>query len=166
MEGELRALQTQLSQAEASSRTKDDRLSLLQTDLTKAHNEKLALERRTEQEISRLTSALEDCEEELQSLRDGEGSAGRERELLARIDEDEAKISALQLLVTDDSDTKKVREQLRRTQAQLVADAKRLEELTEEKEAMLYDLEEAHSHIASLTVTIQDRDACVSTLRR
>lgn len=137
----------------------------MQNDLIKVDNEKSAMEMKLKAEMGKLQSFLEEKEEEVTYLNEQQGDTGREEELLKRIDEDAAKIEALEMMLRSAEDPKQLREKLQRVEGQIWRERKHLAELEEreiqlikEKEQALDELEEARCVIVGLEKRLRDRE--------
>ncbi|KAJ4485742.1 hypothetical protein J3R30DRAFT_1399269 [Lentinula aciculospora] len=159
MENELAELHATLVSRDAEMRTIQTRLEVAQRDALKANNEKMASEARLNSRMTCMESEIAEREEELQYLREQGGSGGleREEELLKRIDEDEAKIQALERLIGDAHDVPLLKENLEDCEEKLrmeLSRASELEdrsiELVQEKEEILDELEDARDRITEL----------------
>lgn len=169
----LTTLEQDLIEARASLATKDtelgtvhQKLSQAQNDLIAVENEKLAMERKFKAEVGELQAFLEEKEEEMVYLREQQGDTGREEDLLKRIDEDDAKIEALEMMLIGVEDSKQLKEKLQRIEGQVFRERKYIAELEDrqieivrEKEEALDELEEARCNIVDLEQRLKDRDS-------
>ncbi|KAK7063994.1 Wd40 containing snare-dependent exocytosis protein [Favolaschia claudopus] len=158
LEQDLKDARTSLAQRDTELRTATAKLTQAQSGLVKVENEKVASDKRLHAEIRDLRVALQEKEEDLRYLRDQQGDGGREDELLKRIDEDDAKIAALEKLLALAPETKTLKEKLRRLEQKLVIESERAVEmdvrqveLVREKEEALDEREEAQARIAQLS---------------
>lgn len=132
-----------------------NKLASLQTSLVKVENEKVGNERRMQTELKDMREKLEEGEEELAYLRQqvgDESAADRERQLMERIDEDQARMEELVKLVDGSSKTE---EALHRVEAKLKAEALKVSKvehrnvnLVREKEEALDALDKARESLA------------------
>ncbi|KAI6047875.1 hypothetical protein EDC04DRAFT_31313 [Pisolithus marmoratus] len=102
LEQELNDCKVQLAVKEKELCTQREKLARTQDDLVKAENMRISAEKASEQRVSELVATLEAKEVEFEALkRGGTDGDAREREaaLLQRIDEDEAKIAALESMI-------------------------------------------------------------------
>ncbi|KAF8167355.1 hypothetical protein B0H34DRAFT_739969 [Crassisporium funariophilum] len=166
LEQDLVETRSSLAKKETELQAVNQKLSQVQNDLIKADNEKLASERKMKTQMADLQSSLEEKDEELAYLREQQGDSGREEELLKRIEEDEAKIDALEIMLRGTEDVKHLREKLRRVESQLKEEQHRLAEQEEshigfirEKEDALDELEDARQIIDRLAKQLKERDA-------
>jgi len=165
LEQDLVEAQTSLATKDAELRTIHQKLSQVQKDLIKVDNEKLAMERKFKAEVEELQAFLGEKEDELAYLKEQQGDTGREEELLRRIDEDGAKIEALEMMLRGAEDSQQLKEKLQRVEGQVWQERKHLAELEErqielirEKEEALDELEEARCDIVGLENKLRDRD--------
>jgi uncharacterized coiled-coil protein SlyX len=142
------------------------KLSQVQEDLIKVDNEKVAMERKWSSQVQELQASLEEKEEELGYLREQEGDGSREEALLRRIEEDDAKIAALELMLRGAEDSQHLKERTQRLEAQLKEERRRLAsseenqiELVREKEATLDELQECRREQYRLTKELNERKA-------
>ena len=124
-----------------------------------------------------LCFALEEVEErkrEMSYLDGMNGSAEREEQLLARLEEEEKKVELLtqELASASRSNTGELRRSVDRLQNQLRNESSRirmLEEreivLTQEREEALNDRDEALAQVEELTQTLKERDESIAALQ-
>ena len=165
LEHDLVEVRTSLAMKDTELRTVHQKLSQMQNDLIKVDNEKSAIERKLQGEVGELKVLLEEKEEELTYLKEQQGDMRREEELLRRIDEDAAKIEALEMMLRHAEDSKQLKEKLQRIEGQIWLERKHLAEVEErqielvrEKEEALDELEEARCDIVELEQKLRDRD--------
>jgi len=142
------------------------KLSQVQEDLIKADNEKVAMQRKWSSQVQELEASLEDKEEELGYLREEQGDGSREEALLRRIEEDDAKIAALERMLRGAEDSQQLKERTQQLEAQLKEERWRLAsseenqiELVREKEAALDELQECRREQYRLTKELNERKA-------
>jgi len=163
-EQELDDIRASLTAKERDLLTANEKLSRVQVELVQTQNERIAVERKMGRQLSELQTSLEEKDDELENMRAQQGDGGREREedLMKRVDEDEAKIIALEILVSENHKLVSVKDALRRAETQLKIESKKAEEnqrrcvqLVKEKEVALDKLEEAkrdiHEHIRAIS---------------
>lgn len=165
LEQDLIEARTALATKDTELRTVHQKLSQVQDNLITVDNEKLAVERKLKAEIGELQAFLEEKEEELGYLKEQQGDTGREDELLRRVDEDDAKIEALEMMLRDVEDSKQLKEKLQQVEDQVwrgrehVAELEdRQIELIREKEEALDELEEARCNIVDLEQRLREGD--------
>lgn len=174
LENDLTRLRTALAHNEAELKAKEQKLIHAQNEVMKIANEKVALEKRLGGRVQELEVSMEEKDEELEYLRSTQGDSGREEKLLQRIEEDEAKISALEMLLGGDiQDVKALKGKLQWTEQRLELETKhaaeeesRNAELAGEKEDALDALENAQAKIAALSQAINDKEAYLKTLEQ
>jgi hypothetical protein len=147
-------------------RTAHEKLGRAQTELVQTQNEHIAMERRMKKQISELQESLEVKEDELENMRAQQGDGGREREeeLMKRVEEDEAKIMALEMLVSENHKLMSIKDALGKVEKQLKVESQRAEEserrcaeLVKQKEVGMVDLKQARR-------SIRDKDALIRAL--
>jgi DNA repair exonuclease SbcCD ATPase subunit len=162
LQQELNDVRAVLSKKEADLRVVTDKLTRTQTDLTRVSNEKIAMEKRMQTQLEALQASYDEKEEELQFVKEqqGDGGLAREEELLQRVEEDEAKILALEMLLRDSGDNKQLKQTLKKA-----ADAEaRQIELVKEKEQALDELENAQEETKRLQRIVCEKEAGVEAL--
>ncbi|KAF8204088.1 hypothetical protein BJ912DRAFT_896040 [Pholiota molesta] len=140
------------------------KLSQMQAGLLKDDNDRMAAERKWAHQIKELQTLLEEKEEELGYLREQQGDGGREQELLQRIEEDEAKIAALELMLRGAEDVQPLKAKIRQVEGQLkeeqgrsaAAEVQR-QQLVREKEEILDELETSRRELHKLMKELSDR---------
>lgn len=154
LEQDLLEVRGTLAKKETDFQMANQKLAQVQKDLIKADNERAALERRWNEEVSTLKSSLEEKDEELVFLREQQGDGSREEELLRRIEEDDAKIAALELMVREEEDSRELKERLRNVETRLKEECRQRNEvkeqcmvLTREKREALHELEETRQQL-------------------
>lgn len=165
LEQDLIEARTALATKDTELRTVHQKLSQVQDNLITVDNEKLAVERKLKAEVGELQAFLEEKEEELGYLKEQQGDIGREEDLLRRIDEDDAKIEALEMMLKGVEDSKQLKEKLQQVEDQVWRGREHIAELEDrqielirEKEEALDELEEARCNIVDLEQKLRDRD--------
>jgi hypothetical protein len=142
LEQELNDTKVILAQKEKTLRDIEMKLTRAQEDLVKTQNLQISGEKTMQARIAELTSTLEDKGEELEMLKAGQGAGDameREEELLKRIDEDEAKIAALESLLREQqrgptqAAYDKVQHRFRAESEKLTCSEKKVRDLLDEK---------------------------------
>lgn len=173
----ISTLEMELEDARGQAMAKDLEVRSLtekwRADSMRLEHEKVTMERELKTRVSELESELEDKEDDLEFLRDGAGSGDREAELMKRIDEDEARIQALEMLLSEADDSKSLKTTLKRVQQQVKAEQQKVFEaqsqqfeLVREKEEALDDLDECREEIRTLQRTIEEKDTVIGSLKR
>jgi myosin protein heavy chain len=156
LQKELDTCRVSLAKKEADLLSANEKLTALQKDLLILGNGKVAMQRTLELRLKSMEESLHDTEEELQFLKMQQGGDGssREEELLRRIDEDQAKISALELMIRDDRELVLTKEALKRTEQKLRAEIQnttatdaRLTEVVRQKEEALDERDDARREL-------------------
>ncbi|KAJ3926459.1 MAG: hypothetical protein NXY57DRAFT_1112904 [Lentinula lateritia] len=159
LENELTELRDALVSRSTEVQTIQARLAVAQRDALKANNDQMASEARLKTRMVEMENLLAEREEELRYLREQGGAGGleREEELIKRIDEDDAKIEALERLIGDTHDLPLLREKLAKCEEKLRSEISRVSqlegrntELVQENEKALNDLEEGRCRITEL----------------
>ncbi|KAJ3867295.1 hypothetical protein EV359DRAFT_34772, partial [Lentinula novae-zelandiae] len=159
LENELTELRDALVSRSTEVQTIQARLEVAQRDALKANNDQMASEARLKTRMVEMENLLAEREEELRYLREQGGAGGleREEELIKRIDEDDAKIEALERLIGDAYDLPLLREKLAKCEEKLRSEISRVSqlesrntELVQENEKALNDLEEGRCRITGL----------------
>ena len=166
MEQELSDIRMSLTAKETELRTAQEKLGRAQTELVQIENEHIAMERKMKKQLNELEASLEEKEYELGNLKTQQGDGGREREeeLMKRVEEDEAKIMALEMLVSESHELTYVKDALGRAEKQLTVEStkaeereRRLVELARQKEEVIGELKQAKRNV-------RDKDAFIRTL--
>lgn len=146
LEQDLRDTRVSLSQKESELLCANQKLSQVQNELMRLDNEKRAMERNMNGQLKQLQGSLEEKEEELTLLREQQwdgGNGHREEELLKRIDEDDAKMTALEAMLRGVQDLTPLKDLLRDTEMQLKKERHRVEECLEREITLIQEKEEA-----------------------
>ncbi|KAF8665423.1 hypothetical protein AX16_000442 [Volvariella volvacea WC 439] len=137
LEQELAEVRRSLTNKQGELDNMSRRATQLQEQFLKSENERLAVGKQYDRELQALREALEEKVAELKSYEQHGMDGSREDELLRRIDEDEAKIVALERLLAEQDD-RGLKEKVKRLEKKLKEDGHRLSEL-EEREARLLE---------------------------
>ncbi|KAJ7675327.1 hypothetical protein B0H17DRAFT_1207701 [Mycena rosella] len=166
LEQELKDSRASLARKEIELGAATTKFAQVQNDLVRVENEKVASDKRLQAEIRDLELALQEKSEDLEYMKEQQGDGGREDELLKRIDEDEAKIAALESLLAQASETQSLKDRLQRLEQQLLAESERtLEmegqhiELVREKEEALDKVEAVQEEISKLSGALRQKEA-------
>jgi len=155
----------------------NDKLSQVESQLINATNEKMVLERQLGAELGQMRERLLEKDEEIKlSHVQQKGGLEREREeeLLRRVEEEEAKVSAMETLMRasrDNRDIKSVEGALQRAEKRLkseMARAKQVEErqadLVKEREMALGSLNASQDQVRTLTEALRDKQTRIDYL--
>lgn len=142
VEQELNDTKAQLHNKDTSLRVLEQKLAQAQDNLVKAENARISIEKAGQKRISELLSILEGKEEELESLRETDNAGEREEELLKRIDEDAAKIAALEKLVAESQVTRTSQVRIQKLQSQLKAECEKVHRSEDLQNRLFHEKEE------------------------
>lgn len=144
VEQELNDTKAQLHNKDTSLRVLEQKLAQAQDNLVKAENARISIEKAGQKRISELSSILEGKEEELESLRGTDNAGEREDELLKRIDEDAAKIAALEKLVAESqvTVTRTSQARIQKLQSQLKAECEKVHRSEDLQDRLFHEKEE------------------------
>ncbi|KAJ7269437.1 hypothetical protein B0H12DRAFT_1095850 [Mycena haematopus] len=172
LEQDVKVMRASLVQRETELRGATAKLSQAQDLLVKVENEKLASEKRLHAEIRDLRAALREKDEDLKYMKEQLGDGGREEELLKRIDEDVAKIAALEMLLADAPETQALKERIQRLDRKLLIESERVQEmegrhveLVREKEEALDEVEDAQAQLAKISEELRQKEAALNLQR-
>jgi myosin protein heavy chain len=155
---ELRALRSKLETAKV-------KLETAESALMKVENEKIANEKSLRSRLQELQSLVEERDDELNYLRSERADCGREEELVRRVEEDEAKIEALQRALRQEQqfrsnqgtlDKMEERVKVQLTKIREIED--RNVELVAEREEALAAQDDLRRKVAQLNTTLQERN--------
>ncbi|KAG6829266.1 hypothetical protein H0H87_012083 [Tephrocybe sp. NHM501043] len=142
LEQEMEALRSMIREKEAEARLANEKASRAHDEQIRVGNEKTALERKMTREFEELKAVLEDKEDEMRGYTmAAEEVATREKELLDRIDEDEARYQASVKVLR--SDIAKAEAKVKNLQLRVSEAEERQIQLVDEKEKVLDELEKA-----------------------
>jgi DNA repair exonuclease SbcCD ATPase subunit len=174
LENQLEESKNLLSKKETDLRLSNEKLASLQADLLNIDNEKIAMEKQLKTQLNEVQESLEETEEELQFLKGQQGYGGsdsREADLVRRVEEDQAKIEALEMLLRDDRELNSTKEALKKAELRLRMEAQkanqsetRLIEAVREKEEALDELDDARRRMDELAGLVHDKEAEIAVL--
>ncbi|KAI6163916.1 hypothetical protein EDD17DRAFT_1476008 [Pisolithus thermaeus] len=144
---QLNDCKVQLAVKEKDLCTLREKLARTQDDLLKAENMRISAEKASQKRVSELLSTLEAKEDEFKALkRDGTDGDAKEREaaLLQRIDEDEAKIAALESMIKGSQANGVSQSTYNRLQSRLKAESERLHRCEDSRTQLLAEKRELH----------------------
>ena len=156
LEQDLLEVRGALAKKETDLQAVNQKLTQVQRDLIQSENEKVALERKWNSQLEAIQASLDDKEEELRYLREQQGDGSREEELLRRIEEDDAKIAALEMMLRGQEDSTELKEKLRRADAQVKDLQRRLKEDEEHRVELVREKEEAFEELDRVRREVQD----------
>lgn len=144
LETDMNETRAALEQREKEKEILSKKLAAAQSEANRLSNEKAALEKKSTIRIHELEESLAEREDELAYWRESGAGQGREEELMARIEEDEAKLASLQAELQDESQRcRKLNQQHTRLKA--------------EYETLVGDLDDARSQIQTLELVVKER---------
>ncbi|THH21203.1 hypothetical protein EW146_g292 [Bondarzewia mesenterica] len=175
LQRELKEARSASSRHESELQKAKDKLARAQSDLVKIENEKIVVERKMAKEVSRLEEQVSEKNDEIERLKsmqgDGELAGEREEELIRRVEEEEAKVAAMEKLMWSSGNVKDLETALHKAEKKLaseIAKVKTVEErnleLVSEKEEALDLLDETRIQVENLTRAVQERDARIEFL--
>ncbi len=164
LEQDLNDARALITKKEVELETVVHKLSKLQEDVLKDDNDRVATERRWRSQVEILKATSQEMEEELTYLRDQQGNGSREDELLRRIEEDDAKISALELMLRGTGDVQQLNDEVQLLNTRLKEEecraihAEQLQtELTREKAEVLCELEANRREMGKLLKELHEK---------
>ena len=144
-------------------------------DLFRFENEMTVLERRTADEMKKMREMLASKDEEITQLQGGVDSGlaqEREEELIRRVEEEEAKVQALERLLSESRDIKEVESALQKVEKRLAAEKNKFKALEERNAGLNRDvklardaLEQSSTHSKSLNTALEDKASLVHSLQ-
>ncbi|KAH9486241.1 hypothetical protein JR316_0000305 [Psilocybe cubensis] len=172
LEQDLLDVRDSLAKKECHLQTVSQKLAQASQDLMKADNEKSAIEKQLGSQINTLKALVEEKEEELEYMRQQQGEGSREDELLKRIEEDDARIAALELMLREEEGARELKERLRKMENALKeeqqrgADAQeRCKELSKANQKALDQLIETRQEVQRLAGDLQEMERRERTLK-
>lgn len=164
LELDVTELRSELIRRDAEMEHITQKLCRAQDNRNKADNERVAAERMWRAQVEALRAALEEKEEELLFMKEQGDDGSREEELLKRIEEDEAKIAALETMARGAEESKD-KEKVQRLETQLQEERRsrvqldeRNVDLVKEKGEILDALEEARREVVRIVQQSKDRE--------
>jgi chromosome segregation ATPase len=181
LERDLGESQASVTEVRVELAKAQEKLRRMEEDLCRVENDRTVLERRTADEIKSLQREVASKDEEIMQLSGGQ-DAGlallREEELIRRVEEEEAKVLALERLLSETRNLKAMESALQKAEKRLAAETSKVRGLEEKNAAFTRDvkrvqdaLEEARSQAqgfkaalddcTSLVQASQERERCV-----
>ncbi|KAJ2914770.1 hypothetical protein MD484_g5634, partial [Candolleomyces efflorescens] len=155
LESDIGELRTTLQQREKELETVTKKLAAVQGEANRVGNERNVLEKRMTSRLAELEGELAEREVELNYLR-GNAGGDREQELLDRIDEDEAKMAALESIIRNTPHMDELEKKWKQAESKLQEEGRRTQKLVqqllqlkEERESLLLELNAARSDLAN-----------------
>jgi chromosome segregation ATPase len=161
-------LRAELSKAQEKLRRTED-------DLFRLENDKTGLERRTADDIRNMQGIIASKDEEIMRLSGGEDmglAQEREEELIRRVEEEEAKVLALERLLSETRDLKAVEGALQKAERRLAAEISKVKGLEEKNVGLNRDakrvrdeLEGTRTQAQTLKAALDDSTSLVQALQ-
>jgi len=174
LENQLEETRASLSKKENDLRVANEKFASLHSDMLNIDNEKIAMEKRWKAQLKEMEESLEEKEEELQFLKGQQGSGDsntREDDLLRRVEEDQAKITALEMLLRDDRELNSAKEALKKAERKLRTEVQKaarseaeLIDAVHEKEEALDELDNTRRRLDELAKLVQEKDTQIGSL--
>jgi hypothetical protein len=162
------SLQAELGKAQEKLRRNEE-------DLVRVENAKTVLERRMADEMKNMEERLASKDEEIVRLSGGEDlglAQEREEELIQRVEEEEAKVLALERLLSETRDLKAMESALQKAEKKVAAEISKVKGLEEKNAGLSRDmrqvrdaLEKSDAHAQNLKTALNERDSLVHSLR-
>ncbi|KAI5118053.1 hypothetical protein M0805_005900 [Coniferiporia weirii] len=159
LEHDLAQARASASSTQANLDLAKEKLSKVQADLIRVENEKTALEKRMSEKECKLQDALEDksdLERELDFFRSQSGAAEREEQLLARLEEEESKVTLLEQQLSQLSHSKDIKRSADKVQSQLRDEIARREAIEAREAELVQEREEALNELDNTRMTVQE----------
>ncbi|KAJ8702157.1 hypothetical protein PTI98_000898 [Pleurotus ostreatus] len=168
LEQELQSLRAEASTKDRELESAVQKLARAQEALVKCENEKMAVEKRASKEIADIRGELEEKDEEIRYMQEQMGDESREAQLMARIEEDEAKIAAMEQSLRSASNKDVEILRLKRVEVQFFITCREMTakhlELVAEKDSALNDLEAARAQVQQLSSRTSEQETRINEL--
>jgi myosin protein heavy chain len=165
-------LREKLSKKEIDSVDLRTKLSHAQDQVLRLENEAQAKETRIKAEVHEMQTLLQEKEEELEHYKSQQGGSDREEELLQRIEEDEAKMTALEAMLAKSDDVRGLKEKLRNVERRLKVEVDKVTNLESrttyvlrERDDALTDLDNMQDKLQALKNDVREKQEEVNSLR-
>jgi chromosome segregation ATPase len=175
LERDLEDSQSSATELRAELTKAREKLRRAEEDLCRVENDRTVLERRTADEIKSLQMAIANKDEELMQLSGGLDAGlaqEREEELIQRVEEEEAKVLALEQLLSETRSSKAVEGALQKTEKRLAAETGKVRGLEEKNATLNRDvkrvrdaLEETRSQAQAFKSALDDSTSFVQALQ-
>ena len=175
LERDLRDSRASVLDLQAELGKTQEKLRRNEEDLFRVENERTVLERRMADETKNMEERLANKDEEIMRLSGGEDlglAQEREEELIQRVEEEEAKVQALERLLSETRDLKAMESALQKAEKRVAAEISKVKGLEEKNAGLSRDmrhtrdaLEESRAHARSLKTALDDRDSLVHSLK-
>ncbi|KAF8506642.1 hypothetical protein F5888DRAFT_17858 [Russula emetica] len=175
LERDLGESQASMMELRAELGKAREKLRRTEDDLCRVENDKTVLERRTSDDIKNMRGIIASKDEEIMRLSGGVDAGlaqEREEELIRRVEEEEAKVLALEQLLSETRDLKAMESALQKAEKRLAAEMSKVKGL-EEKNVGLnrdvkrtrHELEETRSQAQALKTALDESTSLVHALQ-
>jgi len=158
MEKDIRELHDMLSGKESEIQKSREKLTQAQDELLRADNERLAQEASHKSQVDNLQALLKEKQEELNYHKEQDGGLKREIELLQRIEEDDAKIAALEESLRRSNCDKNSRQKLQNIEQRLKAETEKVVDLRTRSIDLEREREDAMNELQCYQIQIQEME--------
>lgn len=175
LERDLRDSRASVLELQAEVGKAQEKLRRNEEDLFRVQNERTVLERRLASEMKNMEEKLANQDEEIVRLSGGDDlglAQQREEELIQRVEQEEAKVQALERLLSETQDLKAMESALQKAEKRVAAEINKVKSLEEKNAGLGREmrkardaLEESHAHARSLKTVLDDRESVVHSLR-
>lgn len=175
LERDLGESQASMMELRAELSKAQEKLRRTEDDLFRLENDKTGLERRTADDIRNMQGIIASKDEEIMRLSGGEDmglAQEREEELIRRVEEEEAKVLALERLLSETRDLKAVEGALQKAERRLAAEISKVKGLEEKNVGFNRDakrvrdeLEVTRTQAQTLKAALDDSTSLVQALQ-
>ena len=175
LERDLRESRASVLSLQAELGKAQEKLRRNEEDLFRVENAKTVLERRMAEEMKNMEERLASKDEEIVRLSGGEDlglAQEREEELIQRVEEEEAKVQALERLLLETRDLKAMESALQKAEKKVAAEISKVKGLEEKNTGLSRDirqvrdaLEKSDAHVQNLKTALNERDSLVHSLK-
>ena len=175
LERDLGDSQASMMELRAELGKAQEKLRRTEEDLCRVENDKAVLERRTSDDIRSMQGIIASKDEEIMRLSGGVDAGlaqEREEELIRRVEEEEAKVLAMERLLSETRDLKAMESALQKAEKRLAAEmskAKGLEEknvgLNRDVKRARHELEDTRSQAQALKTALDESTSLVHSLQ-
>ena len=175
LEQDLEESQASVTELRAELTKAREKLRRTEEDLCRVENDKTVLERKAADEIKSLRMAIASKDEETTQLSGGVDAGlvqEREEELIRRVEEEEAKVLALEQLLSETQNSRAMEGALQKAEKRLAAESSKVRGLEEKNAALNRDvkrvrnaLEETRSQSLGLKTALDDSTSLVEALQ-
>ncbi|KAI0285376.1 hypothetical protein BGY98DRAFT_1183192 [Russula aff. rugulosa BPL654] len=175
LERDLGDSQASMMELRAELGKAQEKLRRTEEDLCRVENDKAVLERRTSDDIRSMQGIIASKDEEIMRLSGGVDAGlaqEREEELIRRVEEEEAKVLAMERLLSETRDLKAMESALQKAEKRLTAEMSKVKGL-EEKNVGLnrdvkrarHELEDTRSQAQALKTALDESTSLVHSLQ-